>query len=136
MVKAVASDSPPKYARYLASTSFTPFEPLVRQLLQDTPDMPAMVIVERVGWAGLTTWFRDDVRRLRPEHPWVVPSDRLTWLPGDAAQCDLWFAPRKMPLEDALNGLLPVLVVTAAHSRFMLGRMLPVRRTADLLLGM
>jgi hypothetical protein len=32
--------------------------------------------------------------------------------------------------------MLPVMVITAAHSRFMLGRMIPTRHTQDLLLGM
>lgn len=136
VARALASDRPPKYERPAASTAFTAFEPLVRQLLKDTPDMPATVIAERVGWTGSITWFRDNVRRLRPEHRPVDPADRLSWLPGDAAQCDLWFPPRKIPLEDGSRTLLPVLVITCAHSRFMLGRMIPTRHTADLLLGM
>ena len=111
--RALASDRPPKYERPAVPTAFTPFEPLVRQLLAATPDMPATVIAERVGWTGSITWFRDNVRRLRPEHRPVDPSDRLTWLPGDAAQCDLWFPPRKIPLEDGSKALLPVLVITA-----------------------
>ena len=57
------------------------------------------------------------------------------WVPGDAAQCDLWFPPRKMPLEDGSRVLLPVLVVTTAYSRFILARMIPTRRTEDLLLA-
>ena len=134
--RAVASDRPPKYERPAVPTSFAPFESAVRQLLAKTPDMPATVIAERVGWTGSITWFRDNVRRLRPEHRPVDPSDRLTWLPGDAAQCDLWFPPRRIPLEDGSSTLLPVMVITAAHSRFMLGRMIPTRHTADLLLGM
>jgi len=117
-------------------TAFTPFEPLVRQLLQDHPDMPATVIAERVGWTGSITWFRDNVRALRPEHRRVDPSDRLIWLPGDAAQCDLWFPPKKIPLEDGTRALLPVLVITCAYSRFILASMIPTRHTADLLLGM
>ena len=83
--------------------------------------MPATVIAERVGWTGSITWFRDNVRRLRPEHRPVDPSDRLTWLPGDAAQCDLWFPPKKIPLEDGSKTLLPVMVITccalAVHGR-------------------
>ena len=134
--RALASDGPPKYERPAGPTAFTPFEPHVRQLLAKTPEMPATVIAERVGWTGSITWFRDNVRRLRPEHRPVDPSDRLTWLPGDAAQCDLWFPPKKIPIEDGSRTLLPVLVITAAHSRFMLGRMIPTRTTADLLLGM
>lgn len=134
--RALASQRPPRYVRPTVSTSFTPVEPLVRQLLKGTPDMPATVIAERVGWTGSISWFRDNVRRLRPEHRPVDPSDRLTWLPGDAAQCDLWFPPRKIPLEDGSKTLLPVMVITAAHSRFMVGRMIPTRHTEDLLLGM
>lgn len=136
VVKAVASDAPPRYERRPAPTSFTPFEPMVRQLLVTTPDMPATVIAERVGWTGSITWFRDNVRGLRPQHRPIDPADRLTWLPGDAAQCDLWFPPSRIPLEDTSTTLLPVLVITCAYSRFMLGRMIPTRRTEDLLLGM
>lgn len=134
--RALASDRPPKYERPPVPTSFTPFEPAVRQLLARTPDMPATVLAERVGWTGSITWFRDNVRRLRPDHRPVDPADRLIWLPGDAAQCDLWFPPKKIPLEDGSKVLLPVLVITLAHSRFMLGRMVPTRHTVDLLLGM
>jgi hypothetical protein len=47
----------------------------------------------------------------------------------------LWFPPRRIPLEDGTSKLLPVLVMTAAHSRFMTGRMIPTRKTEDLLLG-
>lgn len=134
--RALASDRPPKYERPAVATSFTPFEPFVRQLLKDHPDMPATVIAERVGWTGSITWFRDNVRQLRPEHRPVDPADPLTWLPGDAAQCDLWFPPRKIPLEDGSKVLVPVLVITCAHSRFVLGRMIPTRHTQDLLLAM
>jgi transposase len=89
VARAVVSDGPPQYERPAVSTSFEPFEPLVRQLLAKTPDMPATVLAERVGWTGSITWFRDNIRRLRREHWPVDPSDRLMWLPGDAAQCDL-----------------------------------------------
>ncbi|MEV1129300.1 IS21 family transposase [Agromyces sp. NPDC049794] len=136
VVKAAASDAPPRYERKpAASTSFTPYEDRVRQLLRATPDMPATVLAERVGWEGSITWFRENVRRLRPEVRPQDPADRLSWEPGDAAQCDLWFPPRKIPLEDGSRVLLPVLVITAAHSRSMAGRMIPTRKTEDLLLG-
>ena len=135
VARAVTSTSPPKYERLEQPTSFSPFEPRVRALLAEFPQMPATVIAERVGWSGSITWFRDNVRRLRPEQRRVDPADRLVWEPGDAAQCDLWFPPRKIPLEDGSAKLLPVLVIVPAYSRFVLGRMIPTRKTEDLLLG-
>ena len=135
VIKAVSSDAPPRYERSPRPTSFTVFEPRVRALLEDVPDMPATVLAERVGWTGSIRWFRDNVRRLRPEHRPVDPADRISWAAGDAAQCDLWFPPRKIPLEDGSAKLLPVLVITAAHSRFVTGQMIPTRKTEDLLLG-
>lgn len=132
----LAPDQPPKYERPLVPTSFTPFEPLVRQLLK-TPDRPTTVIAERVGWVGSITLLPRHVRRLRPEqHSRPIRQYRLTWLPGDAVQCDLWFPPRKIPLADGSKTLLPVLVITAAHSRFMVGAMNPTRHTEDLWLWM
>ena len=43
---------------------------------------------------------------------------------------------KEIPLEDGSKILLPVMVITVAHSRFMVGQMIPTRHTADLLLGM
>ena len=137
VMAAVNSTEPPKYERApVVATSFTPFEPRVRELLAETPEMPATVLAERVGWEGSSSWFRENVARLRPEQRRPDPADRLEWAPGDAAQCDLWFPPKKIPLEDGTAALLPVLVITAAHSRFISGEMVPTRQTADLLLGM
>jgi hypothetical protein len=133
--RALASDRPPRYERRPVPTSFTAFEPRVRALLAEHPDLPATVIAERVGWTGSIAWFRDNVGRLRPEYRKPDPADRLSWAAGDAGQCDLWFPPRKIPLENGTRMLLPVLVITAAFSRFMLGRMIPTRRTEDLLLA-
>jgi hypothetical protein len=75
----------------------TVFEPAVRALLQELPDMPATVLAERVGWTGSIRWFRDNVKRLRPEHRPIDPCDRILWAPGDAAQCDLWFPAAEDP---------------------------------------
>ena len=72
----MASDGPPKYEQEAVPTSFTPFEAAVRQLLIKTPDKPATVIAERIGWTGSITCFRDHVRRLRLEHRPGDPCDR------------------------------------------------------------
>lgn len=69
------------------------------------------------------------------EHRRVDLADRVSWAAGDAAQCDLWFPPRRIPLEDGEAVVLPVVVIVAAHSKFITARMLPTRKTEDLLLG-
>jgi transposase len=136
VARAVASTEPPRYERApAAASSFTPFETRVRALLAEYPEMPATVLAERVDWSGSPSWFRENVARLRPEQRRPDPADRLVWAPGDAAQCDLWFPPERLPLEDGTTAVLPVLVIVAAHSRFITGRMLPSRQTPDLLLG-
>jgi Mu transposase, C-terminal domain/Helix-turn-helix domain of resolvase len=135
VIKAVNSDAPPRYERSPRPTSFMAFEPRVRALLEEVPEMPATVLAERVGWMGSIRWFSENVKLLRLEHRPIDPADRIIWQAGDAAQCDLWFPPRKIPLEDGTTKLLPVLVITAAHSRFMTARMIPTRKTEDLLLG-
>lgn len=133
---AVNSTEPPKYERApVEATSFTPFDERVRVLLEEFPDMPATVLAERVGWSGSPSWFRENVARLRPEQRRPDPADRLVWAPGDAAQCDLWFPPKRIPLEDGSDALLPVLVMVPSYSRFICGEMIPTRQTADLLLG-
>jgi hypothetical protein len=68
---------------------------------------------------------------LRLQYRCSDPADRLTWSPGDAAQCDLWFPPGRIPLEDGSAPLLPVLVITAAQ-QVIVGAVLsqhPVDRT-------
>ena len=136
VIKAVRSDAPPSYERRASESSFAVFELRVRALLKENPDLPASVLAERVGWHGSESWFRANVARLRPELRPVDPADRICWEAGEAAQCDLWFPPRKILVEDGSSSLLPVLVMTLAYSRFVLARMIPSRTTQDLLLGM
>ena len=136
VARAVASDRPPKYERQPVADVVHAVRAAgagaVGGVSGDAGDgdrragrldgVDHVVPGERRVGCGLSTAASD-------------PADRLTWAPGDAAQCDLWFPPRRIPLEDGTTALLPVLVITAAHSRFIAGRMIPTRKTEDLLLG-
>lgn len=53
-MKAVQSQSPPRYERRLAPTSFAPFEARVRALMEGEPELPAVVLADGVGWTGST----------------------------------------------------------------------------------
>ena len=134
--RALAAEAPPTYSRPPSLSAFDAFEPRVRALLGEFPSMPATVIAERVGWSGSPSWFRKRVAVLRPEFAPRDPADRLEHLPGDQAQCDLWFPPAGIPLGSGQVGSPPVLVIVASFSRFITGRMLPSRMTPDLLAGM
>jgi transposase len=105
-------------------------------LLKENPRMPATVLAERVGWSGSPAWFRESVARIRPEYAPADPADRISYEPGDQAQCDLWFPEVRIPVGTGKPRVLPVLVMVSSHSRFIMARMIPSRTTGDLLAGM
>jgi len=80
---ALRSQGPPSYEREMKGSIVDTVEPRIRELLREFPDMPATVIAERVDWPGSITWFRDNVRLLRPDYRRIDPADRLVWEPGD-----------------------------------------------------
>jgi hypothetical protein len=52
---ALRSDEAPKYVREGPGSAVDAFEPAIRRLLAVTPDMPATVVAERIGWTrGIT----------------------------------------------------------------------------------
>lgn len=77
VAKAIAAVEPPTYSRRPAQTSFEPFAQQVRQLLSQTPSMPATVLAERVGWEGSASWFRENVAAVRPDYAPTDPADRI-----------------------------------------------------------
>lgn len=107
MAAAIASTDPPAYSRPPVQTSFAPVEQQVRQLLDDTPSMPATVLAEWVGWSGSASWFRENVAALRPDFLPADPADRIVYHPGDQVQCDLWFPEPRIPLGDGTAVMLP-----------------------------
>lgn len=56
--RALSSSRPPHYQRPPVVSVFDAVEVRVRELLRVTPDMPATVLAERVGWSGSPSWFR------------------------------------------------------------------------------
>lgn len=55
--------------------------------------------------------FCDRVQQLRPLFRRPDPSQRPYYLPGELAQCDLWFPPADVPLGFGQTGRPPVLVM-------------------------
>jgi transposase len=133
--RALAAEGPPKYVRPPKGSVADAAEPRIRELLAAWPDMPATVIAERIGWSRSLTVLKVKVRELRPLFAPPDPASRTEYLPGELAQCDLWFPPADVPLGSGQLGRPPVLVMVAGYSRVMAARMIPSRQSADLLAG-
>ncbi|MFD0440936.1 IS21 family transposase [Streptomyces chartreusis] len=133
--RALAHDRPPKYERPLKGSAVDAVEVQIRELLRETPTMPATVIAERIGWERGMTILKERVRELRPAYVPVDPVSRTVYRPGELAQCDLWFPEADIPLGYGQSGRPPVLVMVSGYSRVITARMLPSRRTGDLIDG-
>ncbi|GAA1935440.1 IS21 family transposase [Streptantibioticus ferralitis] len=133
--RALASDRPPKYQRPPKGSAVDVVEGQIRELLRETPTMPATVVAERIGWDRGMTILTDRIRELRPAYLPVDPVSRTTYRPGELAQCDLWFPDAQIPLGYGQTGRPPVLVMVSGYSRVIAARMLPSRRTGDLIDG-
>lgn len=132
---ALASVGPPKYRRPAKGSAVDEFEPRIRALLAEFPDMPATVIAERVGWTRSITVFRERVTALRPLFAPTDPASRTTYAPGELAQCDLWFPPVDIPVGFGQVARPPVLTMLSGYSRRPGAVMIPTRQAEDLIAG-
>lgn len=133
--KALASDQPPRYRRAAQGSIVDSVEPQIRSLLAEFPQMPSTVIMERIGWGRGKTVLFDRIHELRPLFQPPDPAQRTDYLPGELAQCDLWFPPADVPLGFGQTGRPPVLVMVSAYSRVIGAVMIPSRQGPDLLAG-
>jgi transposase len=133
--KALAAAEPPQYRRASKGSIVDEIDPQIRALLAAWPTMPATVIAERLGWDRSLTVLKDRVRVLRPLFLPPDPVQRTEYLPGELAQCDLWFPPADVPLGFGQIGRPPVLVMVSGYSRVMAAVMIPSRQAPDLLAG-
>ena len=133
---ALNSDRPPKFERASRGQVADAYEPQIRALLQEWPRMPAPVIAERIGWPYSLPPLRKRLALIRPEYVGIDPVDRVTYQPGEVAQCDLWFPETKVPVGSGQQRGLPVLVMTCGFSRFLTAVMIPSRQAGDILSGM
>lgn len=135
---ALAADGPPKYQRAKTGSIVDPFEPRIRELLQQFPTMPATVIAERIGWDHSIRVLSGRVAELRPVYLPPDPASRTTYQPGEIAQCDFWFPPITLPVDHGQSRTptkLPVLTMSCGYSRWLSARLVPTRGAEDLFAG-
>lgn len=134
----LAADAPPRYQRAATGSVVDEVEPRIRQLLKDTPTMPATVIAERIGWTRGMTVFSARVRELRPVYLPPDPSSRTLYVAGEIAQNDFWFPDIELPVgygQTRTAMQLPVLTMVSAYSRMLFARLVPTRGAQDLYAG-
>ena len=135
---ALASDGPPRYERRSVGSVVDAVEPRIRELLRETPTMPATVIAERIGWTRGITVLKERVAELRPVFLPPDPASRTSYEPGEIGQCDFWFPPIQLPVgfgQSRRAALLPVLTMVTGYSRFLSGQLVPSRGAPDLFAG-
>jgi transposase len=133
---AVRASEPPRYERAGRGSLVDAFEPRIRELLSEFPEMPATVIAERVGWPHGMTVLKDRVRELRPLFCPPDPCQRTSYMPGELAQWDLWRPDVEIPLGHGQADKLWCVVGCCGFSRFLGAWMVPTRAAHDVLGGM
>ena len=132
---ALRAEVAPKYEREGPGSAVDPFEPAIRRLLAVTPEMPATVVAERIGWTRGMTVLRDRVAELRRAYQVPEAFGRTEYRPGELAQWDLWFPEYDMPVGYGQTARLPVLVGVPCYSRWILATMIGSKESPDVLGG-
>ena len=132
---ALRAAEPPNYQRTGPGSAVDAVEPEIRRLLAVTPDMPATVIAERIGWCRGMTVLRARVAELRPLFVPLEAFGRTAYRPGELAQWDLWEPPVDIPVDFGQHARLQVLVGVACYSRFTVARMIGTKGSEDVLGG-
>jgi transposase len=133
---ALRSEVPPRYERAAKGSAVDAFEPRIRELLAEFPEMPATVIAERIGWHRGITVLRDRIAELRPLFRPPDPCQRTSYMPGELAQWDLWQPDIEIPLGFGQAEKLWCVVGCCGFSRFLGAWMIPSRAAHDVLGGM
>jgi len=102
VARLLASEEPPRYRRAPAGSRLDPFEPVLRRLLEEWPQIKAPRATEILrsdyGYSGSVRLVRLHLRRLRP--PALRPAQRTGYRPGQVLQLD-W---AEMPTRPTLAG--------------------------------
>ncbi len=133
---ALRSTAPPRYERDGRGSLVDGFEPAIRELLGEFPEMPATVIAERIEWPHGMTILKERVRELRPLFVPPDPAQRTSYRPGELVQWDLWQPDTQIPLGRGQSDKLWVVAGVSGYSRMIGAWMIPTRSAADVTAGM
>jgi len=119
------SDEPPRYRRARRGSKLDPFEPLLRRVLEEWPQIKAPRMTELLrehGYDGSVDVVKRRLRELRP--PTERPAQRTGYRPGQVLQLDWAEMPTRPRIAGrarrvyALVGSLPYSGAQSAHFSF------------------
>ena len=122
VVRLLASDEPPRYRRAAAGSRLDPFEPVLRCLLEEWPQIKApraSEVLRGHGYSGSVDVVRRRLRELRP--PAVRPAQRTGYRPGQVLQLDWAEMPTRPKVagrERRLYALVASLPYSGAQTAF------------------
>jgi O-antigen/teichoic acid export membrane protein len=115
-------------------------EPQIRKLLATWPMMPTTLIAEQIRWDQSISALLERVTELRSVYSNSHQDlSHITHLPGQTAQCGLWFPPTEVPVaigQARSAQQLPVLTMIAGYSRWLSAMLVPSVHTNDLTAGL
>jgi transposase len=101
VARVLASEEPPRYRRAAGGSQLDRFEPLLRRLVEEWPQIKApraTEVLREYGYAGSVDVVRRRLRELRPRM--VRPAQRTGYRPGQVLQLD-W---AEMPTRPKVGG--------------------------------
>jgi transposase len=139
VARAVASGSPPRYARPPAVSKLDPFrEWICEQLLAD-PSIQSLRLREmaaELGYAGGKTVFDDYVREVRPRYLVRRTFQRTVYRPGELVQCDLWEPRELISVGHGQQRRGYVVTAELCWSRVIAGSLIFSKEAPDILWGL
>jgi O-antigen/teichoic acid export membrane protein len=115
------------------------FESQIRALLATWPMMPTTLIAERIRWDQSIQILLDRVTELRATYSRPhLPFTQTRCLPGETAECSLWFPPIELPVgfgQTRTARQLPVLTMITGYSRWLSAILIPSTSPEDLFAG-
>jgi hypothetical protein len=137
--RALAAQTPPKYARAAAASKLDPFKEWICDQLQADPAIQSLRLREmatELGYDGAKTIFDDFVREVRPRFLRPRTFQRTIYRPGELIQCDLWEPRDLIAVGHGQQRRGYVVTAEVCWSRVIAGALIFSKEAPDILWGL
>src|SRR3954469_21168081 len=137
--RALAAETPPRYARPSAVSKLDPFREWICEHLRADPGMPSLRLRElatELGYDGGKTIFDDYVREVRPRFVVKRTFQRTIYRPAELVQCDLWEPREQIPVGHGQTRRGYVVTAELCWSRVVAGALIFSKEAPDILWGL